>query len=444
MEDGGAKAGGEAVKAKARVFGWLIVLSWFGSGQAAPAEINIKSSHSRTVVTSQVYLFESVPVETQIGNSKIGSAAVVWPALIQHAEHSLCLEEFYFSHMPGEALQPVVDEIGRAAARGVHVRLIIDHSFHATYPQPADSLAKLPNIEIRYLDFKRVGGGVQHSKYFTVDGKSVYLGSQNLDWRSLSQIHELGVWIADSAATQFYQDLFELDWRLAGGADVASTVIESRRSYPARYELPCGFNGGYDTVQVEPSYSPKAFVPDSTHWDGDAVIRALDAAQHEVVIQTLTYSPKSYTEFNDFLDRALRRAAARGVRVKLLVSDWNLGQPGIGYLKDLSKVPGIEIRISEVPYFSGGYISYARVEHCKYFVADSMITWIGTSNWEPDYFFHTRNVGVTLTSRRIALEARKSFESSWTQIAKRVDVTKEYPKRPHGETPPPGMKKYGG
>ena len=34
----------------------------------------------------------------------------------------------------------------------------------------------------------RLTGGVLHSKFWVVDGRHVYVGSANMDWRSLTQV----------------------------------------------------------------------------------------------------------------------------------------------------------------------------------------------------------------------------------------------------------------
>lgn len=34
----------------------------------------------------------------------------------------------------------------------------------------------------------RLTGGVLHSKFWIVDGRHVYVGSANMDWRSLTQV----------------------------------------------------------------------------------------------------------------------------------------------------------------------------------------------------------------------------------------------------------------
>ena len=55
----------------------------------------------------------------------------------------------------------------------------------------ADSkaLADLGAIELRTLDLgKLLGGGIIHTKMWIVDDKHFYIGSANMDWRSLAQV----------------------------------------------------------------------------------------------------------------------------------------------------------------------------------------------------------------------------------------------------------------
>ena len=48
------------------------------------------------------------------------------------------------------------------------------------------------------MDFDRlVGGGVLHTKMWIVDRNHIFLGSANMDWRSLTQVKEVGIWIQD-------------------------------------------------------------------------------------------------------------------------------------------------------------------------------------------------------------------------------------------------------
>lgn len=395
-----------------------------------------------------VRLVESRPVDCALGDPSLPTALDTWLELIRGARRSLDIEQFYLSTWPGEPMEDVLAALGEAAGRGVRVRLLLDARMHRTYPRTADSLARVPGFEVRLVDFRRIAGGVQHAKFFLVDGETAFLGSQNFDWRALKHIHELGVAVRDRRVTADFARVFELDWDMATPAGQAPDT--TRAAVAAQVPHPPGtlpyriVQAPGDTVLLWPSWSPRGFVPDTTLWDLDQLVRLLDGARHEVVVQFLSYGLGERRLSDDTLDRALRRAAARGTRVRIIASDWQSGD-GLAALQRLAKVPGIEVKLSTVPEWSGGYIPFARVEHCKYVVADTLVTWVGTSNWSPDYFHASRNLAVTMRNAPLARRARAIFETSWRApgAAPLVPDSTHAPKV-HGEEPPPGRVKYGG
>ncbi len=387
----------------------------------------------------RVELGESRPVESALGNPALRDARTIWLEMIRGAKHNIDLEHFYLSHRPGEALQPVIDELGRAAKRGVKVRLLLDAGMYRTYPRTADSLAKIANIDVRRIDWRRVSGGVQHAKFMMVDGQRVWLGSQNLDWRALNQIHELGVRVDDARVTSAYASVFATDWAAAGDTSKpAAPAAFAAFPQPVSIVIAKG-----DTARLTMSASPRKLTPAGIPWDRDVLVALLDGAKRELVAQALGYGPTSRGETDSTLDHALRRAAARGVKVRLIFSDWS-GDDDIAALKGLAAVPGIEVRISRVPDWSGGYVPFGRVEHCKIAVADGARAWIGTSNWEPGYFSTLRNVALTIDNRRLAGQVLRSFENSWAEPhALKLTPATPYTMRVHAEKAPPGMKVYG-
>ncbi len=395
-----------------------------------------------------VELVESVPIETSLGNPKLRRAKDVWPEMIRAATASIDLEEYYLSNLPGEPLEPVLEALVEAARRGVRVRLLLDARMHDTYPQPADSLGHVPGITVRTIDMGKISGGIQHAKYFIIDAQTVYVGSQNLDWRSLEHIHELGVRVHDERLAARFQQVFEMDWAVAGlqaaGADSSGVLGSAPPQGPAG-QLPIRVvQAPGDTVELRPSWCPLSFSPDSALWDRDAIVRSIDGAHSEVVAQSLHYSSADRRIRDDAIDQALRRAAARGVRIRLLISDWQAGSESMQTLDSLAAVPGIEVRLSSVPEWSRAYIPFARVDHSKYMVVDTLVTWVGTSNWEPSYFHAARNLAVTLRNRPLAGAAREVFEVGWKANADRpVRDRRVYPARLHGVTPPAGVRVYG-
>jgi phosphatidylserine/phosphatidylglycerophosphate/cardiolipin synthase-like enzyme len=156
--------------------------------------------------------------------------------------------------------------------------------------------------------------------------------------------------------------------------------------------------------------SPKGWLPDEASWDLPRIVALLDAATQSIQVQVLKYKTqdRSGNRFTE-LDDALRRAGARGVKVRMLVSEWALKDIS---LQDLA--PVAEIRVIKVPAWSGGTIPFARVAHAKYLVVDDHAAWIGTSNWEGDYFTKSRNIGVILHDGAVPARLAKFFEENWT------------------------------
>ena len=382
-------------------------------------------------------LGETRPLETTLGDATLPSAASVWVEMLKGARERIDLEHFYLSRKPGEALDPILDEIGRAAARGVKVRLLLDRGMHRTYPQPADSLATLPGVSVRLVDYRRLAGGVQHEKYLAVDGREAWIGSQNLDWRALSHIHELGARLRDPQVVRAFGDVFELDWTLAD-----STAAPPAAAAPATWPVVFRQDGAEGRMWA--SASPRGRVPASLRWDRDVLVERVDAARRTLVAQTLGYGVSGYGLTDSTLHRALLAAAARGVKVRLIVSDWAIGGRGEADLRALAATPNIEVRFSHVPEWSGGYIPFARVEHLKYMVTDGEWLWLGTSNWEPSYWMSSRNLAVTLQRVPSARRAEGIFERSWNAPgAQPLTPGVKLVPRVHGETAPAGMKLYG-
>ncbi|HEY6952779.1 MAG TPA: phospholipase D-like domain-containing protein, partial [Bacteroidota bacterium] len=382
---------------------------------------------------SDFELVESTPAETSLDNPDIRNARDVWIEMINGARHTLDFEEFYVSNQSGEQLEAVLKAVFLAAQRGVAIRFIVDARMYKTYPESVDSLGRQRNISVRVIDYGKLAGGIQHAKYFTVDGEEAFIGSQNFDWRALDQIHELGVRIRNNNAVAVYQDLFDLDWKLAEKNDPSEIAgYLRRRSYPMPIRV---IEGGGDTLVYEPTSSPFSLINDTTLWDESNIVRLIDGAKKEILLQFLTYTPLThgkgmYTVLND----ALLRAAQRSVRVRLIVSDWEKTPGQIEQLKRLAAVPNIEVKFSSIPDLAGRYIPFARVEHCKYIVVDSASCWVGTSNAEKSYFYNTRNVGVVVWNTRIAGLLHRVFMKGWegpyTELIRQEGV---YPPKEHGE-----------
>jgi phosphatidylserine/phosphatidylglycerophosphate/cardiolipin synthase-like enzyme len=370
----------------------------------------------------RVDLVESTPIETTLDHADIPDAHEVWPEMIAAATRTLDIAQFYVSDAPGSRLAPVLSAVEAAARRGVAVRLLVDAGFAKRYPESLDRLAALPGVTVRRFDVGAVMGGVLHAKYFVVDGREAYLGSQNFDWRSLAHIHEIGVRIRDAAATATYARIFALDWDLAGGGHAPAAVA------PANEPLSFPETAGGAPATVTPVASPKGFLPDPRTWELPRLIALLDGAQRTVHLQVLTYSTtmRDGSPFTE-LDDALRRAAARGVEVTVLVSDWSKKKGPVEAVQKLARAKGVTVRFLDIPAWSGGFVPFARTAHAKYLVVDGARAWVGTSNWEGDYFTRSRNVGLVVEGAAFAGQLERVFHDALVSpYAEVVDPEKVY------------------
>jgi len=361
-----------------------------------------------------VQLVLSTPVGTNLADSGLITTQAAWVQLIARATRTIDWAGFYVASAAGESLEPVLQELSRAAARGVRVRFLIDKQMSGNDPQTLRFLEHLPGATVRLLDFNLIATGSHHAKYFVIDNREVFLGSQNFDWRSLSHIHELGVRIGNSHIAGQLAFLFDMDFALARDRN---DTLESNPPV-----LPRG-----PAVDVEVGVSPPQLAPDGIRPALPVLLEVIRAAKKELCIQLLRYSAHQGSETWDTLQEALLQAATRGVRIQLLVSNWNTQPPEIGDLKELTRHPNIEVRIASIPEVTGRFIPYARVIHSKYLVADEQTLWLGTTNWERGMFMASRNVDVVLRKATIAKQAHGIFSRLWSSsYSVPLDPNKEY------------------
>ena len=177
------------MKSSGLLLRWAICLVFGAAVGCAPRPRNASPASG----AHELELVESSPVETVLDHPDIPDAKNVWPAMIAAASHSIDFAEFYASNQPGSSLEGVIQAIEKAASRGVRVRFLSEKKFYQTYPETLDRLATRNGIEVRRYPGAELAGGVLHAKYFMVDGREAFVGSQNFDWRSLEHIQELGV-----------------------------------------------------------------------------------------------------------------------------------------------------------------------------------------------------------------------------------------------------------
>lgn len=370
-------------------------------------------------------LVHTVPVDTALGTADLRQPGPVWIELFDGAKSTIDIGQFYAVDHPGSVMDSVIERLEAAGKRGVKIRFLLEEKgIRLSEASTLERLRAIPNLSLRVLSYGQLSGGILHAKYMVVDGKQAFIGSQNFDWRSLEHIHETGLWITDAPVVSQVQAIFDQDWRAQAALTEHQPVpLPAAGTAPAR-------TGNYLVA------SPQRYNPPGV---GDSQLelpRLLSEAQHEVRVQLLDYAPLSYgpdktRPYYAVIDNAVRAAAARGVSIKLMVSNWNTDALELPYLKSLAVLPNVQIKIVTLPEAKQGFIPYARVIHSKTLEIDGKVAWVGTSNWLGGYLDNSRNLEVVMRSETMARRIGDLHEQLWDgPYARALNVTDEYP-APH-------------
>ena len=390
----------------------LMLAAWctLGASLAAQAQPGVQGQ------TPMTRLVQSIPAETDLADPDLPFARDVWVEMLRAAKSQVEAAEFYVTSRPGSALEPVLAGLEQAGARGVKIRFLLSSKMLDQDPVSVARIRRIPGAEVRSFDLAGVSKGILHAKYFVVDGAEAFLGSQNFDWRALEHIHELGVRTTDARLVSRLSELFAIDWRFAG--DHKLPVFP-----PAP---PPGTLPAVELVASPPFLTPRDIRPAIL-----GLVDLLGQAKTSIQVQLLTYSPLSGQDsYWPVLDNALRAAAVRGVKVRLMVSDWGLGGRALPHLKALTLIPNLAVKVVSIPEATEGHIPFSRTSHSKYLVVDGTQLALGTSNWEESYFTESRNLELIFRDSPLAAQAGRIFDRLWnSRYAFALDPAKAYEKR---------------
>ncbi|MGZ3653605.1 MAG: phospholipase D-like domain-containing protein [Bdellovibrionota bacterium] len=379
-------------------------------------------------VTDGFELVYTAPVETTLQNPDLRNPTDVWVELISNAKKTLDFGEMYAVGKAGEPLDRVMDALEKAGARGVKTRFMLEQKMlRASDNATIERLRKVKGLELHIYEFGKLGtDGIVHAKYFIVDGRKAYVGSQNFDWRSLKHIHETGLVVTDSAIVKQISEIFDQDWNFSGQLDRKEKIVGLDKD--KNDALTPGDRAAF-LVAGPPNILPPDVIPSESE-----ISRVIGNAKKEIRVQVLDYSVshRDKTPY-ETIDKALRAAAARGVKVKLMVSHWSTEKPGIDALKSLAQVPNVEVKIVTIPRAKEGKIPFARVNHSKIMSVDGQIAWVGTSNWSGGYLDKLRNLEIEMKNKKMAARLAALHEQLWSSsYAAALDPLKEYPKPDKG------------
>lgn len=183
---------------------WLHVLMTL----AAMSKLTLGVSQSNGLDDNQCNyeIVESMPDKLVFNSSMSFKPKATHEALIEMldgAKVSIRLASFYLtlSAEPQFAKNPstrpgsqILDSLKKACKRGLDVNIILDNS-----GKPMSNLDEVNQLKdvganVKFINMKKLSGsGIMHSKFMIVDNTTLYMGSSNFDWRSYTQIKEMGI-----------------------------------------------------------------------------------------------------------------------------------------------------------------------------------------------------------------------------------------------------------
>ncbi|KAG9272514.1 hypothetical protein AMEX_G13514 [Astyanax mexicanus] len=393
-------------------------------------------------------LVESLPEGMHFPSDSphLQSISHTWNNLLKQANSSVDIAAFYFalrdldtgitdpSSMKGKEL---FNRLKQLQSRGVNLQIAVNAP--QTSRADTDELAGT-GAEIREVDLQSVTGGIVHSKLWVVDKKHMYVGSANMDWRSLTQVKEVGVSVEDcSCLAHDALRIFGVYWEIGAQKNGSLPPYWPGRLSAlssSKYPFAVKFNGVPARVYL--SSAPPQLATYGRSDDLSTILSVIADANEFIYVSVMDYIPMSQftnpPRFWPAIDSALREAAcARGVEVKLLVSCWS-HSPGAMFvflqsLAVLGKTPlscNIHVNVFEVPSTPEQLlIPFARVNHAKYMVTDRVV-YIGTSNWSENYFTHTAGVGLVVNQTGSVVEKRQQTVQNQLQEIFQRDWNSDY------------------
>ena len=317
---------------------------------------------------------------------------------INNAKKSLHLE-FYIWALGGDA-DRVCEALIAASQRGVACRVLLDSlgskdwfksQWPARFRKAGIEVTEALPIQIGRFQFRRADLRL-HRKIFVIDGSAVWTGSMNLvDPRTFKQDSGVGEWV--------------------------DAMVRIEGPVAAQFELTFAFDWSVDNPNItnfrdrEPPASPHAGGAIAQEFSSGPVYRddilyqvllsAIMDAREELVITTPYFGP------DDGLIQALMAAAARGVKVTLIVPKLNdsrlVAWSSKSFYEDLMNSG---VTIAE---FHGGLL------HTKSLLIDKRIAIFGSVNFDQRSLRLNFEISLIVYNNEFCAKLEKLIESYLTQ-----------------------------
>ncbi len=437
----------------------------------------------------KAYLVESIPtgMEDLEGTPGVKYTKNVLAELTDQATESIDLTAMYWALTPDttskdetgftkeqfDALgapsgKKLLKALEHAAERGVRLRIIESPGFNNKTPESQALKDKYPDqVDIHQIKMSDwFGGGIMHQKIWVFDSKNIYLGSANMDWKSLTQVKEIGIVLEEhpevaADVTRYYEGW----WEFTGLQPHTLKVNDSRYGFPRKVPawsplvpIPDRRPSPLDKPELKTPYNlhtpmetilndekgglfitgcPVEVCAPDRSYDGDGLVHTILKAKKSVCVSVMDWAPVSFYRkqpattawWPALIDAVLRAVITNGVHARLMISKWAHTKPVIEpFLRGLRETAAavnhsvvcgsLEIRLFRVPGWDDTegadrkFPGHSRVNHTKYIVTDERIN-IGTSNMTWGYFTNTAGSSFNADHTGLVAKLQEIFDRDW-------------------------------
>jgi len=346
------------------------------------------------------YLLESIPLETNL--EAVAGTRDTWEVqmeFIREAKHKIDFWAMYWTLLDTKGYTPeekkrwgtdrgqlIYDELLKAANRGVQIRIVSEHRLSGIEELEAMQQQYPNQISFQLWNASEwYEFGMMHLKGWIFDHHRAMITDSNTDWRSFTQVKEVGVALEGSSVTHFapvrdLQLLFDRWWTWTDPAfkqslhnhltmEVFDPYLQHDRLVPCfslfgdsrsnskqdlckspfhpssktvynwDHPMPLVLNDtlGKTFFSCSPPevcdtpdavYSPGRKALEGRTWDGDALLQTILTAREQISLSTMYFVPTALTVFLENpawwpnLIDALLLKVSQGLRVRLLISQW--------------------------------------------------------------------------------------------------------------------------
>jgi cardiolipin synthase len=257
--------------------------------------------------------------------------------------------------------------IAKAKDKKIDLRVIVDGNLSGGYRTVFNNLTAA-GVKIRAGS---TAFSLTHSKDVVIDGKTAIISAINMT-NTFSNSRDFGIVTTDASIISEVESVFATDWQNAQDHGNATPPLSNPNLI----------------------WSPTT----STN----LLVKLIDSSKSTLVAETESFDD------SDVIN-ALNRAAARGVVVRLIVPECNLGNALMNY-PHLAQLQDVKVHVEH-----DGNTDQQPYMHSKMMMVDGKTMYIGSINYSFNSTQKDRELGVIFANANTASDLSREFETDWNR-----------------------------